>query len=93
MNERGSDEHLMAIKGRWNNILDRLLEVNRIAWLAYFDARIAGLEGDTLLLSFADSEKFSGDHNFHSARNPLHEQLLISAVEAETGLVVGIKEC
>ncbi len=92
MSAERSDESLVAIKGHWNQILDRVLEKNRIAWLAYFDARIAGLENDTLLLSFADSEKFGGDHNFTIARNPIHEELLIQAIKDEVNLDVAIGE-
>jgi len=83
-----SDEYLVTIKGRWNQILDRLLEINRIAWLAYFDARITGLEEGQLLLSFADSEKFGGDHDFARVRNPLHAEQLSGAIFAETGIRV-----
>ena len=82
----------MTIKGHWNQILDRLLEINRIAWLAYFDARISGLEDGLLLLSFADSEKFGGDHDFARVRNPLHSNQLSDAIFTETGIRVQLGE-
>lgn len=41
---------------------------NRVAWLTFFDARLAQLEGDVLNLDFSDPEKFSGDHSYSDTR-------------------------
>ena len=41
---------------------------NRVAWLTFFDARLAQLAGDVLNLDFSDPEKFSGDHSYADAR-------------------------
>ena len=43
------------------------------------------LEGDVLEVNFLDSEKFSGDHNFKSARNPEQTAKLVSAIFKVTG--------
>ena len=32
---------LREIRDRWNDVLDALLATDRIAWLAFFDARLA----------------------------------------------------
>jgi len=64
------------VKARWNEILDAVLDVDRIAWLAFFDARIASVENNIVTINFADPQKFSGDHNFSMARNPRHLALL-----------------
>ena len=71
---------LDALKTQWNGVLDYMLEVDRIAWLAYFDARLVSLVNGTLTISFADSQKMGGQHDFKSARNPKHAALLHEAI-------------
>lgn len=72
MSELSIDE----VKARWNEVLDAVLDVDRITWLAYFDARIASVENNVVTINFSDPQKFSGDHNFSMARNPRHLALL-----------------
>ncbi len=55
---------LEQIKQRWNNVLDLLLEEDRIAWLAFFDARLVSFEDNQLTLDFSDSQKFANSHDF-----------------------------
>lgn len=71
-----SDVAIEDIKARWNEVLDAVLETDRIAWLAFFDARLVSLADGVLTINFSDPAKFSGDHNFSMARNPRHLQLL-----------------
>ena len=80
-----SEFSLETLKSSWNQVLDAILEVDRVAWLLWFDARLVKLEGDVLEVSFADSEKFSGDHNFKSARKPEQTAKLVSAIMKVTG--------
>lgn len=80
-----SEFSIETLKSSWNQILDAVLEVDRVAWLLWFDARLVKLEGDVLEVSFADSEKFSGDHNFKSARKPEQTAKLVSAILKVTG--------
>ena len=80
-----SDFSLETLKSSWNSILDAVLDVDRVAWLLWFDARLVKLEGDVLEVNFLDSEKFSGDHNFKSARNPEQTAKLVSAIFKVTG--------
>ena len=83
---------LESLKGSWNAVLDHLLQENRIAWLAYFDARLAALENGVLTLSFTDSEKFVGGHDFKQARNPEHRAALQRAIAAVTSINCEIHE-
>ena len=76
---------LSDIKNRWNEVLDLLLEQDRIAWLAFFDARLVSYENNCLTLDFADSQKFSGPHDFKAARNPDHTAKLIAAIKQVFG--------
>ena len=77
---------LAQIKERWNNVLDLLLEKDRIAWLAFFDARLVSFEDNQLTLDFSDSQKFSNSHDFKKTRNTYHTQLLISAIKTVFGI-------
>ena len=76
---------LAELKAQWNLVLDLLLAQDRIAWLAFFDARLVTLEGNQLTLSFADSEKFGGQHDFASVRKPEHISKLVAAIKEVTG--------
>jgi hypothetical protein len=87
-----SEFSLETLKSSWNQVLDAILEVDRVAWLLWFDARLVKLEGDVLEVSFADSEKFSGDHNFKSARKPEQTAKLVSAILEVTGQKVEVIE-
>lgn len=80
-----SDFSLETLKASWNQVLDALLEVDRVAWLLWFDARLVKLDGNVLEVNFADSEKFSGDHNYKSARKPEQTAKLVSAIFEVTG--------
>jgi hypothetical protein len=83
---------LLELKAQWNAVLDSLLEVDRIAWLAFFDARLVALEGLTLTLAWQDSEKFGGQHDFQSVRRPEHIAKLVSCIAAVTGQTLSIEE-
>ena len=76
---------LEDIKSRWNEVLDLLLEIDRITWLSFFDARLVSFENNQLTLDFADSQKFSGPHDFRAARNPDHTKKLIAAIKQVFG--------
>ena len=87
-----SDFSLETLKVSWNQVLDAVLEVDRVAWLLWFDARLVKLDGNVLEVSFADSEKFSGDHNFKSARKPEQTAKLVSAIFTITGMKLEVIE-
>jgi hypothetical protein len=80
------------LKQQWNAVLDHLLAADRIAWLAFFDARLVSFDGETLVLNFSDVTKFGGDHDFTLARNPKHIALLKGAVSAVVGLDIEVVE-
>ncbi len=78
---------LAQVKEVWNSVLDDLERKNRVAWLAFFDARLVSIEGNELRLSFVDAEKFSGSHNYSAARKPE----FIAALEASITAVIGVE--
>ncbi len=83
---------LEEIKNRWNEVLDLLLEKDRITWLAFFDARLVTFENNQLTLDFADSQKFANPHDFKKTRNPSHTKSLIEAIERVFGFTPTIIE-
>ena len=72
---------LAEIKSRWNDVLDLLESQNRIAWLAFFDARLVSLDNNILKLSFVDAEKLSGAHDYAHVRKDSHRAALESAIK------------
>jgi hypothetical protein len=84
--------NLDQIKSRWNEVLDLLLEENRVAWIAFFDARLASFENNELTLDFSDSQKFASPHDFKKTRNSDHTQSLISAIKSVLGITPTIIE-
>ena len=81
---------LMTLKSRWNEVLDLLERQNRIAWLAFFDARLVSLDDGQLRLSFVDAEKLSGAHDYSYVRKDSHRAALEIAIKEIFGYTVVI---
>ena len=82
---------LEQIRNRWNDVLDSLESRNRIAWIAYFDARLTSFNDGLLTLDFSDSRKFATSHEFSETR-PNLKAALIASIEDVLGLTLEIKE-
>jgi len=82
---------LVDIRAQWNRVLDALESANRIAWLAYFDARLSSYENGVLTLDFSDSRKFATSHEYSNTR-PNLKSALIDAVHSTLGIHVEISE-
>lgn len=67
---------LGQIKARWTEVLDVLEAKNRMAWIAYFDARLSELNGNALTLDFSDSRKFATSHEYSETRPNLKADLV-----------------
>jgi len=81
---------LKCFKDRWNEVLDALERENRIAWLAFFDARLVSFDNNQLKLSFVDAEKLSGAHDYSYVRKDSHRAALESAVKEIFGVTIVI---
>jgi len=81
---------LQCIKDRWNEVLDALEQENRIAWLAFFDARLVSFDNNQLKLSFVDAEKLSGAHDYAYVRKDSHRAALENAVKEIFGVSIAI---
>ena len=79
------------IRSRWNDVLDILESHNRVAWIAYFDARLISFENGLLTLDFSDSRKFATSHEYSETR-PNLKAALVSAIHEVLGLSVDIRE-
>lgn len=76
---------LTLLRSQWSDVLDYLERQDRMAWIAYFDARLARLEGSTLYLDFSDSRKFAGNLEYENIRNH-HKVALEDAIRAVAGV-------
>ena len=77
---------LLELKSVWNDVLDELEATNRIAWLAFFDARLAKLENQVLTLDFSDASKFQDGHDLKSTVSNSTYEALLTAIEKVTAL-------
>ena len=59
---------LDQLRQQWNSVLDQLERIDRIAWISFFDARLAEFDGQTLRLDFSDSRKLGSAHEFSEIR-------------------------
>lgn len=82
---------LTELKGRWNEVLDELESTDRIAWLAFFDARLAELTDGVLILDFSDAMKFHDGHDLKKILPETSHKSLIDAVLKITGITVALK--
>jgi hypothetical protein len=60
---------LAQLRQQWNSVLDQLESIDRIAWISFFDARLAEFDGHTLHLDFSDSRKFGSAHEYSQIRD------------------------
>ena len=77
---------LLELKSVWNDVLDELEATNRIAWLAFFDARLASLKNHILTLDFSDASKFQDGHDLKSTVSNDTFEALLAAIKKVTGL-------
>ena len=82
---------LAELRGRWNDVLDHLESHDRVAWIAYFDARLAEFDGNILQLDFSDARKFASSHEYQAVR-PKHKESLAAAVEEVFSVEIEIAE-
>ena len=82
---------LVEIRAQWNQVLDVLESNNRVAWIAYFDARLSSFENGILTLDFSDSRKFAASHEYSETR-PNLKSALVEAIKSAIGIDVEIIE-
>lgn len=75
---------LAELKSRWNEVLDELESTDRIAWLAFFDARLADLSEGVLTLDFSDATKFQDGHDLKKTLPESSHASLTAAIRKVT---------
>ena len=85
------DIDLGVLRSQWNEVLDLLESNDRIAWLVFFDARLASFENNVLTLDFSDARKFASSHEYQAIR-PKHKEVLASAIKEVFGADIAIEE-
>ena len=83
---------LEALKSEWNQVLDLVERENRVAWLAYFDARLVSIKDGVLLVDFSDPAKLSGGHDYSSSRRANLRAVLEKSIEEVTGEKITVSE-
>lgn len=83
---------LIELKSKWNDVLDLLERRDRVAWIAYFDARLVSLNENVLTLQFIDAEKLSGAHDYKATRNERIKGALEIAIKEVTRQEIKITE-
>lgn len=81
---------LNELKSYWNQVLDELEATNRIAWLAFFDARLASLEDSVLTLDFSDATKFQEGHDLKKTLPEKSHSALTDAIKKIVGIEVSL---
>ena len=85
------DMDLASLRSRWNDVLDLLESGDRIAWLVFFDARLASFDNNVLTLDFSDARKFASSHEYQAVR-PKHKESLAAAIKEVFSIDVAIEE-
>ncbi len=82
---------LASLRSRWNEVLDLLESRDRIAWLVFFDARLASVDNNVLTLDFSDARKFASSHEYQAVR-PKHKESLAAAIKEVFSIDIEIAE-
>jgi len=82
---------LASLRSRWTEVLDLLESQDRIAWLVFFDARLASFDNNVLTLDFSDARKFASSHEYQAVR-PKHKESLAAAIKEVFSIDIEIAE-
>ena len=85
------DMDLASLRSQWNEVLDLLESQDRIAWLVFFDARLASFDNNVLALDFSDARKFASSHEYQAVR-PKHKESLATAIKEVFSIDIEIAE-
>ena len=85
------DMDLASLRSQWNEVLNLLESQDRIAWLVFFDARLASFDNNVLTLDFSDARKFASSHEYQAVR-PKHKESLATAIKEVFSIDIEIAE-
>ena len=76
---------LADLKKQWSDVLMTLEAMDRVAWMVWFDARLADFDGRTLTVDFSDPQRFDLTQRYPISAASQHRVSLESAILAVTG--------
>lgn len=82
---------LGEIKTQWSEVLMALEAVDRVAWLVWFDARLADFDGHTLVVDFSDPQRLDPTQQYPIAAPERHQAALESAIRSVTGRSIRVE--
>jgi hypothetical protein len=80
---------LKQLREQWSDVLDALERRDRMAWIVFFDARLAGVEGNSLKLDFSDATKFASGFDYSNVREH-HIRALVDSIRDVCGVEMEI---
>lgn len=76
---------LKGLRAQWSDVLDALERRDRMAWIVFFDARLASVEANQLKLDFSDVSKFATGFDYSDLRDH-HKQSLSASIKDVCGV-------
>jgi hypothetical protein len=84
-------ELIAALKRQWSNVLMCLESIDRVAWMVWFDARLADFDGRTLTVDFSDPQRLDPTQQYPIASPERHRAALESAILSVTKMPIRVE--
>ena len=84
-------ESIVALKRHWSDVLMCLESIDRVAWLVWFDARLADFDGRILIVDFSDPQRLDPTQQYPIASPERHRAALESAILSVTGMPIQVE--
>ncbi len=82
---------LAALRAEWSEVLMVLERIDRVAWMIWFDARLAAFDGRKLVLDFSDPARLDPGQRYPLREDVRDRDALILAIRQVTGKQVDIQ--
>lgn len=82
---------LGELRGQWSDILMVLERIDRVAWMIWFDARLAAFDGRTVVLDFSDPARLDPGRRYPLREDVRDRDALVLAIRQVTGLQVELE--
>lgn len=82
---------LQGLRAEWSDVLMLLERIDRVAWMIWFDARLAAFDGRTLVLDFSDPARLDPGQRYPLREDVRDRDALALAIRQVTGCEVEIQ--
>ncbi|MFM8351557.1 MAG: hypothetical protein ACKN9D_10885 [Actinomycetales bacterium] len=82
---------LDALRGEWSEVLMTLERIDRVAWMIWFDARLASFDGNLLVLDFSDPARLDPGQRYPLRDDVRDRDALLLAIQQVTGRQVQLQ--